>query len=373
MIPSNAFSNTIRCFMAPIAQWLDDDAVTEVIVNGPRQVYIERKGRLTRVESAFETHEQLLSTLRLIAQFAGRPLDDLHPILEAHLPDGSRVEALLPPIAPDGPMLAIRRFSKDRLTIDRLLNLGALTRDAAETLRILVECKRNIVVAGGTGSGKTSLLNAISSFIPTEERILVIEDSRELQLQHDHVVQLETRPADAKGKGAIGMRDLFKASLRMRPDRIILGEIRGGEALDLVQAMTSGHGGCLATAHATYPLDTLNRLETMALMGGVDLPLHALRNQLSSAIDIVVQTARYRDGSRRVSHISEVCSVDVQHGYRIQDIFINRIHRTPGSDAAEFELAPTGIIPNCAELAHANGYEFPHSVYMAARQSKEQA
>ena len=371
MIPPTVYKNTLRCFMEPIARWLDDDAVTEVIVNGPRVVYIERKGRLSRVDSAFETHEQLLSTLRLVAQFAGRPLDDQHPILEAHLPDGSRVEALLPPIAPDGPLLAIRRFSKDRLTIDRLMQLGALTSDAAETLRIFVECKQNIIIAGGTGSGKTSLLNAVSSFIPAEERILVIEDSRELQLQHEHVVQLETRPADARGKGAIGMRELFKASLRMRPDRIILGEIRGGEALDLVQAMTSGHGGCLATTHATYPLDTLNRLETLSLMGGVDLPLHALRNQLSSAIDIIVQTARFRDGSRRVSHISEVCGVNAQRGYRIHDIFNNRNCHPQRGDKPQFELVPSGVIPNCVELVRANGYEFPPGIYEASMAPKQ--
>ncbi len=367
MIPSTVYANTLRCFLAPLTHWLDDDAVTEVVVNGPHEVYIERHGRLSRVNSSFETHASLFSTLRLVAQYAGRPLDELHPILEAHLPDGSRVEALLPPIAPDGPLLAIRRFSKDRLTIERLLHLGALTHDAAETLRILVECKQNIIVAGGTGSGKTSLLNALSAFIPADERILVIEDSRELQLQHQHVVQLETRPPDARGKGAVGMRELFKASLRMRPDRIILGEIRGGEALDLVQAMTSGHGGCLATAHATYPLDTLNRLETMSLMGGVDIPLHALRYQLASAVDFVVQTARFRDGSRRVSHVSEVRGVDARCGYQVRDIFTNQIQRTPGSERVEYELVPTGAIPSCLELVHASGLEFPSSIYAAAR------
>jgi len=356
--------------MAPIAQWFDDDAVTEIIVNGPRDVYVERKGRLSRVDSTFETHAKLLSTLRLVAQYAGRPLDDLHPILEAHLPDGSRVEALLPPIAPDGPCLAIRRFSKDRLTIERLLELGALTPDAAQTLQILIECKQNVVIAGGTGSGKTSMLNALSAFIPADERIIVIEDSRELQLQREHVVQLETRTADARGKGAIGMRDLFKASLRMRPDRIILGEIRGGEALDLVQAMTSGHGGCLATVHATYPLDALNRLETLALMGGIDLPLHALRNQVVSAIDIVVQTARFRDGTRCVTHISEVCGVDAQHGYQVQDIFSNRVQRMPKSDKVVSELIPSGVMPNCLELVRSNGYDLPPSVYTAAKLTK---
>jgi pilus assembly protein CpaF len=351
--------------MTPIIQWLDDDAVTEIIVNGPQEVYIEQRGRLIRVDSHFETHDKLLSTLRLVAQFVGRPLDELHPILEAYLPDGSRVEALLPPIAPDGPLLSIRRFSKDRLTIEKLVQCGALTPDAAETLRVLVGCKQNIVVAGGTGSGKTSLLNALSAFIPPDERVIVIEDSRELQLQREHVVQLETRPADPRGKGAIGMRDLFKASLRMRPDRIILGEIRGGEALDLIQAMTSGHGGCLATTHATYPLDTLSRLETLSLMSGLNLPLHALRAQVASAIDIIVQTARCRDGSRRVTHISEVCGVDSQHGYQLKDIFHSRVRRDSSANRHVLELSPSGEIPSCIELIHSCGFELPATVYAA--------
>ncbi len=366
MIPPAVYESTLRSFMSPIGQLLDDDTVTEIVVNGPDEIYVERKGRLTRVDSTFESRDKLMSTLRLVAQFAGRPLDEMHPILEAHLPDGSRIEALLPPVAPDGPLLSIRRFSKDRLTMERLLQLGALTPDAIETLRVLIECKRNIIVAGGTGSGKTSMLNAMSAFIPADERVLVIEDSRELQLQREHVVQLETRPSDARGKGAIGMRELFKASLRMRPDRIILGEIRGGEALDLIQAMTSGHGGCLATTHATYPKDTLNRLETLALMGGVDLPLHALRSQIASAIDFVVQTARFRDGRRRVTHITEVCGVDFRRGYELKDIFSNRTELNSDGKPSTIELLPSGDIPNCIELIHSSGFKLPPCVYSAA-------
>jgi len=367
MIPQTVYENTLRAFMAPIGPWLDDDTVTEIMVNGPLDIYVERKGRLSRVDSSFESCDKLLSALRLVSQFVGRPFDEMHPILEARLPDGSRVEALLPPIAPDGPLVAIRRFSKDRLTLKKLLGFGALTPDAAETLRILIECKQNIVVAGGTGSGKTSMLNALSAFIPSDERVIVIEDSRELQLQREHVVHLETRPPDARGKGSISMRELFKASLRMRPDRIILGEIRGGEALDLVQAMTSGHGGCLATVHATYPIDTLNRLETLSLMSGVDLPLYALRSQLASAVDIIVQTARMRDGSRKITHISEVCGVDSQRGYQIKDVFAGRTPRHSDDGASAFKLGPTGAIPNCLELIRSNGLALPSSIYEAAQ------
>jgi pilus assembly protein CpaF len=367
MIPLEVFESTLRGFLSPVLAQLDDPSVTEILINGPNEVFIERKGKLTRTDSKFASTDALMSALRVIAQYVGRALDTEHPILEGRLPDGSRVEALLPPIAPDGPSVAIRRFSKDKLTLAKLLELGALTTDAAEALQILIECKQNIVVAGGTGSGKTSMLNALSALIPEGERIVVIEDARELQLQREHVVQLEARPADAKGKGAISIRDLFKATLRMRPDRIVLGEIRSGEALDLIQAMTSGHGGCLTTVHATYPIDTLNRLETMALMGGIELPLSALRSQLASAVDIIVQTSRMRDGSRKVTHITEVSGVDATHGYRIKDLFA--FDPTPNTvgDNTLHQLVPTGVLPDCLQLLRSHGYALPKSVCAAAQ------
>jgi len=370
VISQAIYDSTIREFLSPIAAFLADESVTEVMINGPTEIFVERKGQLSRTDARFGSGDKLVSALRVIAQYVGRPFDEAHPILEARLPDGSRVEALLPPVAPDGPSVAIRRFSKDRLTLEKLLRFGALTEDAAQTLRVLVECKRNIVVAGGTGSGKTSLLNALSAFIPAEERVVVIEDARELQLQREHVVQFEARPPDARGKGAISIRDLFKATLRMRPDRIVLGEIRGGEALDLIQAMTSGHGGCLTTVHASYPIDTLNRLETLALMSGVELPLFALRAQLASAVDLVVQTARLRDGCRMVTHITEVCGPDPQHGYRLKDIFAS----VPGQLAADskvaFQLEPTGVLPECLPLIRSQGCELPEGVYETARRAR---
>jgi pilus assembly protein CpaF len=370
MIPRAVYESTLRGFLAPILPLLDDPTVTEVMINGASEVFVERRGKLVRTEVRFESGDALLSALRVVAQFVGRGFDEAQPILEARLPDGSRVEALLPPIAPDGPSVAIRRFSKERLTLQKLLELGALTRDAAETLRALIEGKQNVVVAGGTGSGKTSLLNAVSSFIPDDERVIVIEDARELQLQREHVVQLETRPADARGKGAVTIRDLFKASLRMRPDRIVLGEIRGGEALDLIQAMTSGHGGCLATVHATYPIDTLNRLETLALMSGVELPLFALRSQLASAVDIVVQTARLRDGRRMVTHITEVVGADPQRGYAIKDIFVSMPGPKQPDGHIPCELLPTGVLPNCLPLLHAQGLDLPRGVLENARAAR---
>lgn len=372
MISAATFESALRGFLGPVNAFLDDESVTEVLINGPDEIFIERKGRLARTEARFASVDALLSALRVIAQYVGRTFNEKHPILEARLPSGSRVQALLPPVSPSGPSVAIRRFSRDRLTLSKLLAFGALTPDAAETLRILVECKQNIVVAGGTGSGKTSLLNALSAFIPEGERILVIEDARELQLQRDHVVQLEARPPDARGEGAISIRDLFRASLRMRPDRIVLGEIRGGEALDLVQAMTSGHGGCLTTVHATYPRDTMNRLETMALMGGVDLPVSALRPQLASAVDIVVQTARLRDGQRVVTHISEVCGVDAVAGYVLRDLFISVAPTRPAKNGVPpASLAATGLLPECHSLILAHGFELPASVLDAARRREK--
>ena len=367
MIPIDVFESVLRAALAPVAPFLDDESVTEIAINGPSEIFIERRGQLSRTEAKFDSGDSLLSALRIIAQYVGRPLDEQHPILEARMPDGSRVEALLPPVAPDGPAVSVRRFSKERLTLAKLLTFGALSQDAADTLKALIECKQNVVIAGGTGSGKTSMLNALSALIPGSERLIVIEDARELQLQREHVVQLEARPPDARGKGAITIRDLFKASLRMRPDRIVLGEIRGGEALDLIQAMTSGHGGCLTTVHATYPIDTLNRLETLALMGGVELPLSALRAQLASAVDIIVQTARMRDGRRRVTHISEVLGIDTNHGYRLNDLFATCSVRPLSDGTVPIELVPTGTLPGCIDIIRAYGLELPSSLAQAAR------
>lgn len=361
MIPVEVYEQTIRNFLTPVRAFLDDAAVTEVMINGPDEVYIERAGRLIKTEAHF-TMEELLSAIRNIAQFQGVPIGGVHQILEARLPDGSRVEAILPPAGSGGPHMAIRRFSKDRLTIAKLLEFGALSVDAAEALRVLVECKQNVIVAGGTGSGKTSMLNCLSAFIPPGERVVVIEDNRELQLQGAHVVHLEAQKPDHRGNGAVSVRDLFKATLRMRPDRIVVGEIRGGEALELVQAMTSGHGGCMSTVHATYPTDTLSRLETMALMSSVVLPLQALRAQIASAIDLIVQTSRLRDGSRCVTHITEVLGLDAQGSYRIADVFL----RSEVPQTGTFALLPTGYIPAAAETVRAMGMDLPESVYRAA-------
>lgn len=366
-IPKEVFEETLLQFFAPIRPFLEDPSVSEVMINGPTSIYIERKGQLTLTDARFESREHLTAALRNLAQFVGKHADEHRPILEGRLPDGSRVEAILPPAAPDGPAIAIRRFSKETLNVERLIKFGAMTEDAASALHALVASKLNILVAGGTGSGKTSMLNALSSFIPEGERVVVIEDSRELQLQRAHVVQLEARPPDPRGRGAVSIRDLFKATLRLRPDRIVVGEIRSGEALDLIQAMTSGHGGCLSTLHATYPRDTLSRLETMAMMSDIDMPLVAPRIQLASAVNLIVQVSRLQDGSRKMTHITEVLGFDVNtSSYITQDIFVRKYHGVGPKGELLSDFVPSGVLPRCLEQVNEHGLDLPACIYDAA-------
>jgi pilus assembly protein CpaF len=326
VISESVYAQAIAGLLAPLAAHFEDATVSEILVNGPHEVYVERRGRLEPSPARFDSAGALLSALRAVAQFAGRPLDREHPILEAHLPDGSRLEAILPPVAPRGPSVAIRRFQKSTLSMSHLVELGSVSHEAAELLERLVVEKKNVLVSGGTGSGKTSLLRCLAAFVRPEERLVVIEDARELELEQPHVVGLEARPADERGRGAVSIRDLFKATLRMRPDRIVIGELRGGEALELIQAMTSGHGGCLSTIHASHPQDAMRRLETLALMSDVQLPLLALRAQIASAIDVIVQTSRLANGRRGVTHIAEVCPLDEQGQYRTLDLLAPRTH-----------------------------------------------
>jgi pilus assembly protein CpaF len=368
MIPRDVFAETILQFFEPIRPFLDDAAVSEVMINGPDQIFIEKKGQLILTDARFASKEALVAALRNCAQFVGKSLDEERPILEGRLPDGSRIEAILPPAAPEGPCVAIRRFFKETLTVDRLIGFGALTRDCADALNVLVASKLNVLVAGGTGSGKTSMLNALSSYIPDGERVVVIEDSRELQLQRRHVVQLEARPADPKGRGQVSIRDLFRATLRLRPDRIVVGEIRGGEALDLIQAMTSGHGGCLSTLHATFPRDTLSRLETMAMMSDLEMPLVALRIQLGSAVNLIVQVARLQDGSRKVTHVTEVLGFDGPNDtYLTQDLFVREYQGLGPQGEVVSALVPTGVLPRAIEQVREHGLDLPAAVYEAAR------
>jgi pilus assembly protein CpaF len=289
----------------------------------------------------------------------GSFIDPQHPILEARLPDGSRLEAVIAPVASDGPSIAIRRFSRSKLTLSQLVSFGALSEHAGQALTALTHAKCNIVVAGGTGSGKTSLLNVLAGAVPAGERVLVLEDTREIDLARDHVVYLTGRKPDEQGQGEISIRDLFRASLRMRPDRIIVGEIRGAEALDMVQATVSGHGGCMSTLHATYPRDTLTRLETMCMMSDLNMPLPAIRSQLASGVDVVVQVARLSDGSRGITHITELVGYDpVQQRFKLRDLFA-RVHE--GIDAQgklQTRLLPTGIVPMFVAKLRAHGLDW---------------
>jgi pilus assembly protein CpaF len=373
MIPREVFEETLLHFFEPIRPFLDDPTVSDIMINGPSQIFVERRGLLHLTDARFSSREALIAALHNAAQFVGKHVDEEHPILEGRLPDGSRIEAVLPPASPDGPTISIRRFFKETLTIERLVGFDTLTEDAAVTLRALVAAKLNIIIAGGTGSGKTSMLNALSSFIPAGERVVVIEDSRELQLQRQHVVQLEARPPDPRGRGAVTIRDLFKATLRLRPDRIVVGEIRSGEALDLVQAMTSGHGGCLATVHATYPRDTLTRLETMCMMSDIEMPLVALRLQLASGINIVVQVSRQQDGRRKITHITEVLGFDINSGsYQLQDIFSRAYEGISANGDLQSRLLPSGMLPYCIDQLHEHGVDFPPAVYAAIERRKHE-
>jgi pilus assembly protein CpaF len=321
-MPSQAlFVRTVNHYLAPIKSFLDDPGVTEVMVNRFDKIFIEKDGKIVETDARFADQEAFEAAINNILQFTGRSLSDTQPLVDSRLPDGSRVHVAKAPCSRRGTTVSIRKFSKMVLDIDWLIELGSLTAQARDFLRLAVASEQNMLIAGGTSSGKTSLLNALSSFIPDDQRIVVIEDSAELQLQKNHLISLEAQQPDRHGRGEVTIRELFRSSLRLRPDRIIIGEVRGGEALDMIQAMTSGHGGSMGTLHANNPGDALSRLETMALMSEVDLPLFALRGQIASAVDLVVQMSRHIGGRRMLTQISEVRPIDDAGHYRLKDIF----------------------------------------------------
>jgi pilus assembly protein CpaF len=373
VIGAEIFSQTLLSFLAPVREYLEDPTVSEVMINGPDRVYVERRGRLELTPARFESSEAVLCALRNAAQFVGKHVDERHPILEGRLPDGSRLLAVIPPAGPDGPYVAIRRFSRDNFSMGRLLELDSLTLEAAQALEAIVRAKLNVLIAGGTGSGKTSLLNLLTCFIPDGERIVVIEDSKEVQVQKNHVVTLEARPSGPDGQGAVSIRDLFRASLRMRPDRIVIGEIRGGEALEIIQAMVSGHGGCMGTLHATYPRDTLTRLETMSMMSEVDMPLAAMRAQIASAVQVIVQVSRLQDGTRKITHVSEVRGLDAETArYDLHDLFVRRFDRLDEHGKVQSRLVPTGELPSFLPQLREHGVDLPSAMYDAARRHAQE-
>ena len=313
---SNSF---LVLFLEPVREYLEDDSVSEILINGPQNIYVERGGKLEAIPSRFVSEPALRAAATNIAKSVGRILDDAHPRLDARLPDGSRVHAVIPPLSRVGTVVAIRKFKKETLTIGKMLEYGSLDEPMYKLVRALVLLHKNVIVSGATSSGKTSVLNALSSFIPEGERVLVIEDASELQLQQRHVVSFETRKPDKNGQGEVTMRDLIHSALRLRPDRIVIGEIRGGEALDLLQALNTGHSGSMSTIHANTPLDCLRRIETCALLSGIDIPLKALRAQVASAIDAVVHTARLSDGTRKIVSVAEVEDL-VDGEYRVREL-----------------------------------------------------
>jgi pilus assembly protein CpaF len=333
----------------PIDALLKDPEVTEVMVNGPGRVYVERAGKLTQTGATFADEAHLRRIIEKIVAQVGRRVDEATPMVDARLPDGSRVNAIIPPLAIGGPFLTIRKFAKDPFTVNDLIGFGTFTPETARFLEACVKGRLNVIVSGGTGTGKTTALNVLSSFIPADERVVTIEDAKELQLRQDHVLALESRPPNVEGKGEVRIRDLVRNALRMRPDRIVVGECRGGEALDMLQAMNTGHDGSLTTVHANTPRDSLSRIETMVLMAGMDLPVRAIREQMASAIDLIVQLARLRDGSRRVTHVSEVQGMEGDV-IVLQDLFL--FDYAMGVDEnGRFRgtLKSTGIRPKFAE------------------------
>lgn len=347
----------------PIEPLLEDPEVSEIMVNGRNRVYVERSGRLHATDVRYLSDEHLRRVIDRIVARVGRRIDESSPMVDARLPDGSRVNAVIPPLAVDGPSLTIRKFAAKALTVDDLVAYGSLTEATAQFLQACVHGKLNILVSGGTGTGKTTLLNVVSSFIPADERVVTIEDAVELRLSQDHVVRLESRPANVEGRGSVSIRDLMRNALRMRPDRIIVGEVRGGEALDMLQAMNTGHEGSLSTLHANTPRDAVSRLETMVLMGGLDLPMRAIREQIGSAIDLFVQISRLRDGSRKITYITEVEGLEGEI-VTLTDLFV--FDHSAGVDAegkSLGSLVPTGIRPRCTERLEDEGVFLPASMF----------
>lgn len=339
----------------PIEELIQDPNFSEIMVNGPDKVYVEDKGKLKLTDIKFRDEEHLMNIINRIVSNVGRHVDEASPMVDARLADGSRVNAIIPPLSLIGPVLTIRKFGKKPITAQQLLAFGSLTPDMLRFLEACVRGKLNIVVAGGTGSGKTTLLNVLSSYIPEDERIVTIEDAAEVQLKQEHVITLEARPANLEGKGAVTIRNLVKNALRMRPDRIIVGEVRSEETLDMLQAMNTGHDGSLTTTHANSPRDTVARLETMVLMSGMELPLKAIRDQISSAIDIIVQQSRLRDGTRKITSITEIVGMEGDI-VSMQDIFVYETDGTvdaSGKFVGKFHA--TGVRPNCLEKIRGNG------------------
>jgi pilus assembly protein CpaF len=348
--------------LGPLEPLLADPAVTEIMVNGPYRVFAERGGLLSLTEATFRDDAHVMRIIERIIAPLGRRIDEASPMVDARLPDGSRVNAIIPPLAIDGPTLTIRKFARDPLTVEDLIRFGSFTPAVATFLQAAIQSRNNGIVSGGTGTGKTTMLNVLSSFIPAHERIVTIEDPAELQLRQPHVVRLETRPANIEGKGEISQRQLVRNALRMRPDRIIVGEVRSGEAFDMLQAMNTGHDGSLTTTHANTPRDALARIENMVLMANLDLPIRAIREQVASAVNLIVQLSRLRDGSRRVTHVTEVVGMEGEV-VTLQDVFLFKQQGLDPNGKVKGALLPTGLRPRIADRCEQQGIPLPPDLF----------
>jgi pilus assembly protein CpaF len=357
--------------LGPIQPLVEDADVTEIMVNGPQRVYVERAGKLTLTQVRFDDDEHVLRVIDRIVLPLGRRVDPETPLVDARLPDGSRVNAVVPPVAVDGPSITIRKFSKKRLTTEDLIAFGSMTQPVADFLRACVVSRLNVVVSGGTGSGKTTLLNVLSGFIPATERIVTIEDAAELSLSQDHVVRMEAQKANLDGRGEVTIRDLVRNALRMRPERIIVGEVRGGEALDMLQAMNTGHDGSLTTLHANSPRDAISRMETMTLMAGLAFPLKVIREQIASAVELIVQQSRMRDGGRRVTAVTEVTGMEGDTVV-MQDIFKFSEEGIDANGKVVGQMRATGLRPLCTPKLETAGFNLPAEMFSTGLPSREQ-
>jgi len=359
----SVFETSVQVFLKPVLGFLKDDSVTEIMINGPKNIFIERAGHLERANVAFDDEQALMAAVRNISQYVGRPISEEAPFLDARLPDGSRIHAVVPPIAKNGTTVCIRKFSKNKLELKDLITRGALTPDAARFLDVCLYLKKNLIISGGTGSGKTTILNILASRCQPEQRIVVLEDSAELKIHNQHVVYFEGRPANEYGKGTVTLRDLVKSSLRLRPDRVIVGEVRGGEALDLISSMNTGHSGSMGTVHSNNPKECLTRLETLALMTDSEVPVQAVRAQVARAIQIVVQLSRLQDGSRKITHISECLGMDLQGNYQTSDIYLFEQSGRDKDGKVLGALNPTGNLPTFMREIEVNQLPFPKEMF----------
>src|SRR5438093_3740491 len=346
----------------PLEALLKDPTISDILINGPFNIFVERRGKLEKTEVKFRDNDHLLQIIDRIVSKVGRRVDETSPMVDARLPDGSRVNAIIPPLALDGPSMSIRRFGANPLKLEDLLNFKAFTPEMAMLMEAAIKARLNIVISGGTGCGKTTLLNTLSSFIPAEDRVITIEDAAELQLQQDHVVRLETRPPNIEGKGMVNTRDLVRNSLRMRPERIVIGECRGAEALDMLQAMNTGHAGSMTTLHANSPRDAQARLETMIMMAGMELPIKAMRQQISSAVDLIIQANRLQGGPRKITHITEVMGME-QDIIVLQEIFRFRQMGIDQNGRAVGQFEATGVRPSFVNKIEASGIKLPSNLF----------